>query len=104
MSKVFAEGMIAKRRENAPEFVKLSLSFKCSEFIEWLRTHENKGWVNVTVKQSKDGKYYAELDTWEAKEGSQQQPAPKAPVPQPIAPKKATEPDISDLFSDDMPF
>lgn len=101
MSKVFAEGMIAKKRENAPEFVKLSLSFKCSEFIEWLRTHENKGWVNVTVKQSKDGKYYAELDTWEAKEGSQQA-APIAPAPQPMS--KETSDHIAELFTDDMPF
>jgi hypothetical protein len=105
MSKVFTEGLLAKRRENAPDFVKLSLSFKCSEFIEWLRTHENKGWVNVTIKQSKDGKYYGELDQWEAKDSQQSTAkAPQAPAPQPIVQQKAPEPDILELFEDDMPF
>ena len=62
--KVFAQGLIAKRRETAPEFVTCSLSVKVDEFKEFLDTHADKGWVNLNVKKSQGGKYYAELDTW----------------------------------------
>lgn len=62
--KVFAQGLIAKRRPNAPEFVTCSLSVKVSEFKAFLDEHEDKDWVNLNVLQSRNGKYYAELDTW----------------------------------------
>ena len=62
--KVFAQGLIAKRRETAPEFVTCSLSVKVDEFKEFLDAHADKGWVNLNVKKSQGGKYYAELDTW----------------------------------------
>jgi hypothetical protein len=67
--KVFANGIIAKRRENAPDFVKASLSFKVDEAVEFLQKHAKNGWVNVDVKVGKEGKWYCELDIW--------QPTPK---------------------------
>ena len=75
--KVFAQGLIAKRRDQAPEFVTCSLSIKVDEFKEFLDTHADKGWVNLNVKKSQGGKYYAELDTWKPNKEANQD-APKA--------------------------
>ena len=65
--KVFADGFIFKRQENAPEFVVGSMSIKVDEAMAFLAQNESKGWVNLNVKKSKGGKYYMELDTWEPK-------------------------------------
>lgn len=66
--KVFADGFIFKRKENAPEFVVGSMSIKVDEAMAFLAQNETKGWVNLDVKLSKGGKYYMELDTWKPKE------------------------------------
>ena len=66
--KVFTEGLIVRRNENAPDFVTCSLAFKMDEFIEWARKHHKDGWVNVDCKLSKGGKYYAELNTFKPSE------------------------------------
>jgi hypothetical protein len=64
--KVFTEGMIIKApHQNAPSFVKLKLSFKAEDFRKFLNDNAKNGWVNVDVKESKDGKLYGELDTYE---------------------------------------
>ena len=61
----FADGMIIKApHENCPDFIKHEVSFKVSEFIEFLKKHEDNGWVNVTIKESKNGKHYAQLNDW----------------------------------------
>ena len=75
--KVFAQGLIAKRRDQAPDFVTCSLSVKVDEFKEFLDTHAANGWVNLNVKKSQGGKYYAELDTWKPNKEANQD-APKA--------------------------
>ena len=79
--KVFAQGLIAKRRDGAPEFVTCSLSVKVDEFKEFLDTHADKGWVNLNVKKSQGGKYYAELDTWKPNAQANQD-APQASTAQ----------------------
>ncbi len=69
--KKFVDGMIVKRKPKAPDFVKCSLSFKCADFVTFMKANHKKGWLNVDLKMSKGGKLYAEVDTWEpeAKEG-----------------------------------
>lgn len=62
--KIFADGLLVRRHENAPDFVTCSLSFKVSEFANFMAQNSNDGWLNIQVKQGKNGKYYAELDTW----------------------------------------
>jgi hypothetical protein len=62
--KIFADGFIFKRKDNAPEFVIGAMSVKVDEAISFLKEHQKNGWVNLDVKQSKSGKYYLELDTW----------------------------------------
>ena len=68
--KVFADGMIAKApHQNAPDFVICGLSIKGKEFTDFMRSHHKEGWINIQVKRSKGGKYYAELDTWQPTQG-----------------------------------
>jgi hypothetical protein len=94
--KVFANGLIAKKPHmNAPDFVKVGLSFKMVEFIEWAREHQVDGWINVQVKESKGGKWYAEKDTFTpSKKEEYQTGASQA--------KAAMAPPTD--FEDDIPF
>jgi hypothetical protein len=62
----FINGMIVKGpHENAPDFVKMNISFKVEEMIETLQMLDKAGWVNAVIKVSKAGKWYAQQDTWE---------------------------------------
>ena len=95
---VFADGLICKRKENAPDFVVCNLSIKKSEMIPFLNA-QSGDWVNIQVLKAKaSDKLYAKLDTWEpdpAKvhaDGVQQ-------VRSAIESPAATE-----QFSDDIPF
>jgi len=62
---IFADGFIFKRKENAPDFVVGSQSIKVEEAIAFLQANQKNGWVNLDIKQSKGGKYYCQLDTWQ---------------------------------------
>lgn len=62
--KVFADGFLFKRRENAPEFVIGNISVKVDEAVAFLNTHQKNGWVNLNVLTSQSGKPYVELDTF----------------------------------------
>ncbi len=65
--------------EKAPDFVKGNLSFAPEKFIEWLRAQKpnEKGYVRLSVKISREGKPYIELDTWE---GQKSEPLPTVQV------------------------
>lgn len=63
--KVFADGFIFKRNEKAPEFVVGRLSMKVDEAIEFIKSNQKNGWVNLGIKQARSGNYYVELDTFE---------------------------------------
>jgi hypothetical protein len=94
--KVFANGIIFKQpRDNAPDYVKGSISFKVNEAIAFLNMYEKNGWCNINLMISKGGKPYAELDTWEPNKQSsnQQDYSPKTDPAH-----KTTE------FGDDIPF
>ena len=65
--KQFAKGFIFKRNENAPEWAVGKLSIKAQEAIQFINEKNNGGWVNLEIKKSKEGKFYIELDTYEAK-------------------------------------
>ena len=64
--KVFADGIIFKRNDNAPAWAIGKLSVKVEEAISFLNANSKKGWVNLNINQGQSGKYYIELDTWEA--------------------------------------
>ena len=91
--KIFSDGMIVKApRENAPDFVKGSLSFRTQEFVHWLEDHtKGDGWCNVDLLEGKSGKWYGALNTYSKD-----------------APKRETGPGIeypkTDINPDDLPF
>ena len=72
--KVFADGLISKRNENAPDFVVVNQSYKVDEFIAFLKKNAKNGWVNTQTKIAQSGKYYTELDTFEPKSKQAAQP------------------------------
>ena len=60
----FVNGLIVKApRDNAPEYVKASISIKREELIAWLQTKPDE-WINVDVKVSAGGKWYAAVNAW----------------------------------------
>ena len=64
-NKIFADGFIVKRRENAPDFVVANVSIKVDEFGKFVKENANNGWINLDVKTAQSGKMYAELNTWQ---------------------------------------
>lgn len=74
--KVFADGFIFKRNDKAPDFVVGNISIKVEEAISFLKKNEKNGWINLQIKNSREGKHYMELDTFEPK----QQGQPQAPA------------------------
>lgn len=86
MSKEFVNGLIIKPpHEKAPDFVKCKISIKREELIGWLQGREGD-WVNLNIKESGKGKWYAEVDDWKPKQTPPSQPQPTGD------------------FSDDIPF
>ena len=65
----FINGLIVKRHEKAPEYVICALSFKADEFTKYLAENQSNGWLNVDVKLSKGGKYYASLNDYKQSGG-----------------------------------
>ena len=62
--KDFVNGLsIKKPRDNAPEFVKASISIKREDLIAYLQG-KNDEWLNVDVKESKKGSWYCEVNNW----------------------------------------
>ena len=62
----FIDGLFVKNpRENAPDFVKGSLSILIDKFIPYLKSKANaKGYVNINLLISQDGNLYAKLNEW----------------------------------------
>jgi len=65
--KIFADGFSFKRNENAPDFVVGRLSMKVDDAIAFMREHDKKGWINLSIKTARSGNHYVELDTFEPK-------------------------------------
>ena len=63
----FPKGFIVKApRDNAPDFVKASISIKREELIEWLSNRDGD-WINLDVKEAKSGHWYASVNTFKPK-------------------------------------
>lgn len=62
--KQFPKGMYFKEpHPKAPDFVKGQVSVKVEEFKNYLKTVDDE-WLNIDLKVSKDGKPYAEVNTF----------------------------------------
>lgn len=74
--KEFVQGLFVSRRDNAPDFVKANLSFKVEQFTEYLKSKVNeKGYVNIDIKESKDGRLYADLNDWKPRTDNEELPS-----------------------------
>ena len=70
----FIDGLFAKApHEKAPDFVKCKISIKRKDLGNWLRQRDDE-WINVIVKESKEGKWYAQIDDWKPKQSGEQHP------------------------------
>jgi len=70
----FVKGLIVKApRDGAPDFVKCAISIKITELREWLDGREGD-WVNLDVKESKGGRWYAAVNTFKPKREEEAQP------------------------------
>lgn len=90
--KQFVDGLIVKPpHEKAPDFVKCSISIKRKELGNWLRGKDDD-WINLDVKVSQNGKWYAEVNTWKPEKRQEHKPVQTSSQP----------PD--DFYDDDIPF
>jgi hypothetical protein len=96
----FVDGLFIKPpHQNAPDFVKFAISMKVPELLTWLNEQQGE-WVNLDVKESREGKMYASVNTFEPKpqgERNNNQQDNGAPETQQSNPPK-------DDFLDDIPF
>ena len=67
----FVPGLFVKApHHKAPDFVKASISIKVEELGQFLREKykAKEEWVNIDVKESKGGKWYAAVSTYKKEE------------------------------------
>jgi hypothetical protein len=67
----FPDGLLVKApNPKAPDFVKATISIKVADLGKWLREKYKKGeeWINLDVKESKKGTWYASVSTFKPKE------------------------------------
>jgi hypothetical protein len=64
--KIFADGLHYELpAASAPAWLKGKLSVRVADFIDFLKAHQNeRGFVNIDIKQSKGGNYYCELNQY----------------------------------------
>jgi hypothetical protein len=63
------DGLIVKKNEKSPEWVLTSVSVEVESFKKWLDENKNgKGWVNLDLKKTKDGRFYLDHNDYKLKE------------------------------------
>lgn len=98
---VFIDGLMAKKpHENAPDFMKASISIKRADLIAWLQGRDDE-WINADVKESKGGKWYAALNDYKPQTGRGAEPPPENVSRQR---HENTASDKSGFKDDDIPF
>jgi len=77
----FIDGLIVKApHQKAPEFVKAAISIKRAELIAWLQSR-NDEWINADVKVSRNGKWFAAVNTFKKEERAQSEAPARSPAP-----------------------
>jgi len=75
----FIDGLIIKKpHPNAPEFIKAKISIKRAELIAYLQGQTSE-WINADLKESKEGKLYAQIDDWKPNGGTSTQSTQNTP-------------------------
>lgn len=70
--KIFADGLFFKRpSDKAPKFIIGNLSVNIEKFTKFIQEQQTeKGWVNLDIKESRNGTIYIELNTYKREEKS----------------------------------
>ncbi len=78
----FVDGLIVKKpHPNAPDFVKGSLSIKREDLIKWLQQKQSE-WINIDLKESQKGSWYAQVNDWQPKSNGNRQDDSNIPLPE----------------------
>ena len=88
-----------------PDFIPCKLSIQADRFCEFVQANKNdKGYVNIDVCRSKEGKLYAKLNDFVPAQQAQQD-APQQPVQQ-DAPQQPgfVAPPMPNSLNEDIPF
>lgn len=102
-TKEFVNGLIVKApRDGAPDFVKCAISIRREELISFISSKEGD-WINIDVKESKNGKWYAEVDNWKPEQKGQTQPH-REQAPQQGSPQQSAPAPTNNDFDQDIPF
>ena len=74
--KNFADGLrFTTPGPKTPSFVKGQISINIEKFIPWAQANaDQRGWINLDVKESKGGNVYCELNTFR-KDGVHKSPS-----------------------------
>jgi hypothetical protein len=76
----FVNGLIVKApHAYAPDFVKAAISIKVADLTEWLSARDEE-WINIDVKESRGGKWYAAVSTFKPKQQQEQKPGANVPA------------------------
>ena len=77
-TKNFADGLrFSLPSEKAPEWVKGQISVNVAKFLPWAEANQDeRGWLNIDIKLSKNNSLYCELNTWK-KDKTGQKRTPK---------------------------
>jgi hypothetical protein len=71
----FVDGLLVKAPpDGAPDFLKCRISIKREELAAWLAKRDGE-WINLDVKESKGGKWYAAVNNWKREEKPKGKPA-----------------------------
>ena len=98
----FVDGMFVKApHANAPDFVKASISLKIVEMLAWLNQQQGE-WVNLDMKESREGKWYVSVSTFEPKPPSERNNDQGQDDGRPESHQSPAPP--KDDFSDEIPF
>lgn len=95
----FIPGLFVKApHERAPDFIKASLSIKVKDLGNFLREKNSAGeeWVNIDVKESMGGKWYAAINDFKPEKQEQRQEQQR--------PQQPSDTAAPEDFDDDIPF
>jgi len=105
--KKFIDGLFVKKpHANAPSFIKSKISIKREELITWLQEQEGE-WINLDVKESQKGEYYAQVDEWKPNSTDAQNTQSNAPTAKneaPVATSGGIDYPADEIDPNDIPF
>ena len=67
---------VEKPHPNAPSFVKAKLSINVGKMLDSLK-NTNEAYINLQLKESKEGNLYAEIDEWKPDNSNKPEPLPE---------------------------